>query len=218
MGSELIGHEFWQSKFGGTPDIVGKALRLDRKSHTVIGVLPPNLQFPPERSPSAATGGGGTPDLQAFWLPMQEIQGSDRTSRGARMFVPIARLKPKLTEEAARAELQALGRRLAADHPETNGGKTFDLVSLRDRILGNTKQGIPLLGLAVAAVLMICCVNLANLLLARGAKQRRELAVRVALGASRARIIQSLVTQSILLSLLGGALGILLAQTGLRGI
>jgi putative ABC transport system permease protein len=213
----LISHELWQTRFGGTPDVIGQIIRLDERTHTVVGVLPPALQFPLERAPSAGTGSNLKAGLQAFWVPMG-VHGNDRVSRGARLFLTTGRLKPNVTEGAARAELAALGRRLARDYPETNRNWTFDLVSFRDQLLGRTRQGIPLLAVAVAAVLLICCVNLANLLLARGVARQRELAVRLALGAGRWRLVQTVMLESILLSLLGGALGIVLAKGALHGV
>src|SRR5439155_10438790 len=135
-----------------------------------------------------------------------------------RMFLPVGRLKSDVTEQGARAELAALGQRLAADHPETNRRWSFDLVSFRDQVLGRTRKGIPILAIAVAAVLLMCCVNLANLLLARGVARQRELAVRSALGAGRGRLVQAFMTESVLLSLLGGGLGMALARGALQGI
>jgi len=213
----LISFELWQARFGGRPDVIGQTLRLTEESPTVVGVLPPGLQFPLERAPAGGTGNSLKAGLQSVWFPLG-VHGEDRISRGARMFLPIGRLKPSVTEEAARAELGVLGKRLAADHPETNRDCHFDLVSLRDQVLGKTRQGIPLLAAAVAAVLLICCVNLANLLLARGAARQRELAVRSALGAGRGRIVRALMMESALLAALGGGLGIFLAQVSLRGI
>jgi putative ABC transport system permease protein len=213
----LISHELWQAQFGGSPDIIGQTLRLDREPRTIVGVLPPGLQFPLERAPSAGTGSGIRAGLQSFWFPLK-VGGNDRVSRGARMFLTLGRLKADATEETARAELAVLGQRLADDYPGTNRGLTFDLVTLRDQVLGRTRQGIPLLATAVAAVLLICCVNLANLLLARGVARQRELAVRSALGASRRRIAQALLTETVLLSLLGGGLGIGIAEAALYGI
>ncbi|MFN0066862.1 MAG: ABC transporter permease [Limisphaerales bacterium] len=214
----MISHELWQAEFGGTPDVLGQTVRLEEKSHTIVGVLPPGLEFPMERAPSLGTGALLSVGVKSFWLPMSVPGIEDGTSRGARMFLPVARLKPGVTEAAARAELSALGRRLAADHPETNRHWTFVLASFRDQILGRTRQGIPLLAVAVAAVLLICCVNLANLLLARGVSRQRELAVRLALGAGRSRIVRALMVESLLLSALGGGLGILLAQGSLHGV
>ena len=213
----MISHELWQARFSGSPEIIGQTLRLDEKIHTVVGVLPPGLQFPLERAPSAGTGSGVKAGLQSFWFP-KGVRGDDAVSRGARMFLAVGRLKPTVTMETARAELAALGQRLAADHPETNRHWNFEIVSFRDQVLGITRQGIPILAAAVAAVLLICCVNLANLLLARGAARQRELAVRLALGAGRTRLVQALMMESILLALFGGALGIALAEGALRGV
>jgi len=214
----MISHELWQERFGGMPGVLGRTVRLDGKSHTIIGVLPPRLEFPLERAPTLGAGSILTPGAKSFWLPMAQPGGSDLTSRGARMFLPVARLKPGATEQSARAELTALGQRLAAEHPETNRHWSFGLVSFRDQILGPTRKGIPLLALAVGAVLLICCVNLANLLLARGVTRQRELAVRVALGAGRSRIVRALLLESALLAMLGGGLGTLLAQGALHGV
>ena len=131
------------------------------------------------------------------------------------MFLGIGRLKPGVTEANARAELAALGKRLAVEHPESNRNWSFTILSFRDQIFGRTRQGIPLLAAAVAAVLLICCVNLANLLLARGVTRQRELAVRLALGAGRGRLVQALMMESVLLALLGGGAGIVLAHGAL---
>ena len=213
----LISHELWQARFGGRPDILGQTLRLNEKPRTVVGVLPAGLQFPLERAPSAGTGSILRAGPQSFWFPMQ-VHGYDRVSREARMSLSLGRLKSDVTEQGARAELAALGQRLAADHPETNRLWRFDLVSFRDQVLGRTRKGIPILALAVAAVLLMCCVNVANLLLARGVARQRELAVRSALGAGRGRLVQAFLTESVLLSLLGAGLGVALARGALLGI
>ncbi len=213
----MISHELWQARFGGSPDIIGQTLRLDEASRTVVGVLPPGLQFPLEKTPSAGTGSTLNPGLKSFWFPIG-VHGEDRVSRNSRMFLPVGRLKRDATEKSARVELAALGKRLTADHPETNRNWSFDLESFRDQILGQTRKGIPMLAFAVAAVLLICCVNLANLLLARGVKRQREHAVRLALGAGRTRLIQTLMTENLLLSILGGGAGIIVAMAGLKAI
>ncbi len=201
----LVSHELWQARLGGTPDVIGQTLRLDEKLHTVVGVLPPALRFPLERAPTAGTGSVLTPGLQSFWFPMK-VQSEDRGSRGARMFLPVGRLRTDATMETASAERAALSQRLAADDPATNRNWRFHLVSFRDQVLGRTRQAIPILAVTVAAVLLICCVNLANLLLARGTTRHRELAVRLALGASRGRLVQALMVETMVLSLVGGTL------------
>jgi putative ABC transport system permease protein len=212
----LMSHELWQSRFGGSREVLGQTVILDRKPRTIVGVLPAGLQFPVERAPWLGTGSILKAGQQSFWLPMSEPRGEDLTSRSARLFLPVARLKPGVTVEAARAELAVIGTRLAAEHPESNRNWAFTAVSFRDQILGHTRQGIPLLAAAVAAVLIICCVNLANLLLARGVVRQREWAVRLALGAGRARLTRALMMESALLSLLGGILGIALAMGALH--
>ncbi len=213
----LISHELWQTRLGGAPDVIGQRFRLDETVYTVVGVLPPGLQFPLGRAPSAGTGTTLTAGRQAFWFPLQ-VDREARASRGARMFLPIGRLRPDATTEAASTELAALGRRLAAEHPDTNRGWTFDVVSFRDQVLGRTRYGIPMLAAAVAAVLLVCCVNLANLLLAQGVARRGEMAVRVALGASRRRLVQAALLETSLLALLGGAVGLFLAEAVLRAV
>jgi putative ABC transport system permease protein len=212
----LIGHELWQSRFGGSPDVLGQTVQLDKKPRTIVGVLPAGLQFPLERAPSLGTGNALKAGQQSFWLPMGEPRGEDGTSRSARMFLAVGRLKPGVTEQTARAELAALGQRLAAEFPESNRNWSFDVVSFRDQIFGRTRQGIPLLAAAVAAVLLLCCANLANLLLARGVTRQRELAVRLALGAGRRRLVRALMMESVLLSLLGGSAGIAFAHGALH--
>ncbi len=212
----MISDELWQSHFGSSPDVIGQTVRLDEKSRAIIGVLPPGLRFPFERTVSLRTGGHIEAGVQSFWFPLSVWGGDDRTSRNARMFLPVARLKPGVSEKTARAELAAFGQRLAADHPETNRQWTFNLVSFRDLILGRTRQAIPILTVAVGLVLLICCVNLANLLLARGVARQRELTVRLALGVHRRRLVRTLLTESVLLALLGGALGIVFAAGSLE--
>ncbi len=212
----LISYELWQSHFGGSPDVLGQTVRLDKKVRTIVGVLPPGVRFPVVRAPLSGSGSIVKAGVKPFWLPMSKPRGEDGTSRGARMFLGIGRLKPGVAEAQARAELAALGKRLAVEYPESNRNWTFTVLSFRDQIFGRTRQAIPLLAAAVAAVLVICCVNLANLLLARGITRQRELAVRLAIGAGRARLVRTLMMESVLLSLLGGAAGIAFAHGALQ--
>lgn len=207
----MISHELWMSRFGGRSESLGSTVQLDGITRTIVGVLPPGLEFPLEGTPSPGTGASLGSGHRSFWLPMQTPEGSDRTSRGARMFLPVARLKPGVTEAAVRAELAALAQRLEADYPETNRHRTLQPVSFRDQVLGRTRQGLPVLAAAVAVVLLICCVNLANLLLARGSERQRELSIRVALGAGPGRMVCSLMAESLLLALGGGVAAVGLA-------
>ncbi len=214
----LISHDFWQSRYQGSPDVLGQTVRLDQHARQIIGVLPPELQFPVVRAPSSGSGSLGKAGEKPFWIPMAKPRGEDGTSRGARMFLGIGRLKPGVSEAAARSELAVLGGQLAAEFPESNRHWRFDLLSFREQVFGRTLRGVPLLGAAVAAVLLICCVNLANLFLARGITRQRELAVRLALGAGRWRLVRALMMESLLLALAGGITGIALAGGGLQVI
>jgi predicted permease len=216
-GSEvLISYRLWQSRFGGDLSVLGQSLRLDNKSRTIVGVLPPGLRFPLERTPSLETGTILRAVEQSFWLPLAEPRGADRTSRQSRMFPVVARLKAGVAEATARAELSALGKRLARQYPESNRTWGFTVVSFRDQIFAGTRKGIPLLVAAVATVLLICCVNLANLLLARSVARQREFAIRLALGAKSGTLLRSLMVENLLLALLGGGSGLALAIAALH--
>ena len=212
----LISHELWRSRFGESIGVLGQSVRLDQKPRTIVGVLPAGLQFPLARAPSLGTGTALKAGQQLFWRPMSAPHGEDRTSRSARMFLAVGRLKPGVSPESAQAELTGVGQRLAAAFPESNRNLSFEVVSFRDQILGRTRQGIPLLAAAVALVLLICCFNLANLLLARGVIRQRELAIRLALGAGRWLLVRTLLLESALLALAGGVVGSVLAQGALQ--
>ncbi len=214
----LVSFEHWESQLGGSTRVLGQTVRLDGKTRAIIGVLPKRTPFPIEKGTRPADRADADERQPKFWVPMLEPRGTDLTSRSSRMFLTAGRLKPGVTEDAARAELATLGQRLAKDHPETNRNWAIDLISFKDQVLGRTRPAIPLLAAAVAAVLVICCVNLANLLLARGLARQRELAVRLALGASRQRLVQTLMFESLLLSCLGGVTGIAFAAGALRVI
>jgi len=218
-GSEpvvLLSHELWLSRFGGDRDVLGSTMTLDGTVRIVAGVLPEGLEFPLERAPVLGTGTALTAGRHDLWLPLMEPTGPDLTSRGSRMYLPLVRLKPGVGEAAARAEIRALGRRLAVEHPDTNRYWDFDLISLRDQVLGASKQGIVLLAGGVAGVLLICCVNLANLLFARGLARRQEFALRAALGCGRGRLVRALLVESLLLAAIGGVAGVCLAVAALR--
>src|SRR5262249_35445357 len=160
-----------------------------------IGVMPPQFQYPL-----------GAELWQPFSFPAS-LQSMFR-SRKAHFLRPIAKLKPGVTRAQAQAEVEAIARRLQAQYPDTNKNQTLYLMPLQERVVGNIQQTLWLLLGAVGCVLLIACTNVANLLLARSATRQKEIAVRSALGASHGRIVRQLMTESLALSLLGGAGGV----------
>ncbi|MBN8246805.1 MAG: ABC transporter permease, partial [Verrucomicrobia bacterium] len=212
----LVSHELWQSRFGGRPDVLGQTVRLDDQTRTIVGVLPSGLRYPIHSAPSPGAGTILKAEEKPFWIPMLKPRGDDGTSRSARMFLGVARLRPGIRLETARAELAGLSQRLTQEFPESNRHWRFEVLSFRSQVFGRTLQGVPLLIGAVAVVLLICCVNLANLLLARGVSRQRELAVRLALGAGRTRLVRAALMESVLLSLLGGTAGAAVAHGTIR--
>jgi putative ABC transport system permease protein len=193
----VLSDGLWRSRYNSDPAIVGKTIKVDSESHTVIGVMPPEFEFQ-FFSP-----------IRQLWVPVAYTKNDqDRTSNS---FLCLARLKPGVTMEHARERMNAIGLSLAQQYPQDNAGRTVRL----DPIIGfgEEEQRMTLLTLLAVAgfVLLIACVNVANLLMARGATRSREFAIRAALGSSRARTIRQLLTESLLLAFAGGLSGILLA-------
>jgi putative ABC transport system permease protein len=203
----VLSYGLWQSAYGADREIVGRAIKLRGDSYTVVGVMPPGFHFP-EKS-----------DL---WVPIHSRYASFRSdwwkARDVRGHTVIARLKSGVTLEQAQTEMNAVAARLQQEFPTTNAGVEVRLSRLRDAEVGNVRPYLLLLLGAVALVLLICCVNVANLMLARAGAREREIAVRAALGAGRWRIIRQLLTESLLLSLLGGLIGLALAWLGVKAL
>ncbi len=193
----VISEELWRRRFGGDPGIVGRSLTLNGRPHTVVGIMARGSQVP-----SGAD----------VWVPLV-FTPHDLSGRGAVWFAAIARLAPGITLDQARAEIGVFGRRLAEQYPEANAGYTEDMTveSMKERVVGDTRKPLFILLGAVGLVLLVACVNVANLLLVRAAGREGEVVVRAALGAGRMRIIRQLLTESVVLALAGGAAGVALA-------
>ena len=195
----VIGYGLWQSQFGADPSVLGRTVHLDGVPHTIIGVMPRAFYFP-------------TRDVQ-LWTPLT-FQDEDYADRTNTYIHAVARLKPGVTCEQARADLEVIAARLSRDYPETNAETGISFFRMRENMSPRFRLMLMALGGASLCLLLLTCANLANLLLARAAARERELAVRAALGAGRERLMRQLVTESLILTLLGGAAGLLVAAAG----
>lgn len=199
----VISHSLWQSRFNSDASILGKSITLSNSPYTVVGVMPPAFVFPRK-------------DVAA-WTSLAFIYTNPSTKRRDYRFLKvIARLKPGVSVAQGRAEINGVAGRLEQQYPESNTGLGVNVVPVRDELLGDIRPRLLLVWAAVGFVLLIACANLANLLMARTAARGREVAVRTAVGATRGRIIRQLLTESLLLSFIGGLLGLVLAFFLLR--
>jgi putative ABC transport system permease protein len=202
----VLSYGLWQSRFHGDPQIVGQTVTLSSTPHVIVGVLP--VGFRP--LPSTLVDGG------QLYRPVAEPY--DQTKRGERHLRAIGRLKPGASLAQAQAELTQIAERLAKIDPRENAGIGYRPVSLQEDSVGKLRTTIVLLCASVLLLLMIACANVANLLLARSTVRQREFAIRTALGASRGRLIAQMLAESVLLALLAGALGLVVAHWGTRGL
>jgi putative ABC transport system permease protein len=200
----VIAHGLWQRRFGGDPAVIGRVIRLYGEPHTVIGVMPPEFQFPAAQF--------------EVWVPFEAAMAAapaQAANRSLRIFRALGRLKPGVSLAQAQLDADAIARRLESVHPDTNQGFRFALVGAQDRLVGPVRPALlALLGI-VSLVLLIACANVANLLLVRARAREREIAIRTALGADRWRVVRQLLTESVILSGAGAALGVLLARWAL---
>src|SRR5262245_46262730 len=191
----VLSHQLWQRRFFGRRDVIGEQVRLDRVSRTIIGVMPETFRYPNEQT--------------SYWVPLRMDRSQQRNPQ--RFFVVTARLKDGVTIEQAQSDLNATSARLARTNPEMHEGWGVRVKPVRDAMFGWTRGRLYTLEAAIILVLLVACANVAGLLLARGLVRGPEIALRSALGASRGRIVRQLLTESVLLSIGGGGLGLLVA-------
>ena len=201
----ILSHTAWAQQFASDPQIPGRRIRIDGVPHTVVGVMPPSFSFP-EGSKAWVLSAKPVPP------PPIDVPGDLVSDRDVHYFQAVARLKPSVTPEVARTDLGTLASDLAQRFPESNGGRSIGVQSLQDKMVGDVRVVLLLLLGAVGVVLLIACVNIASLLLARASGRQRELAIRAALGAGRGRLVRQLITESLLLGSVGGGVGLLLGS------
>jgi putative ABC transport system permease protein len=194
----VLSEELWKTRFGASPSAVGAAIVVNGQSHTIVGVVPKALAYPPGMQ---------------MWIPLT-FTPEQRAVRGMHDFLVLARLKPGVSLEGARSEMNAISARLEVQYPKDDKGWGAAVIPLHEDLVGDVRPALLVLLGAVGCVLLIACANVANLVLARTLGRRREIAVRAALGASRARIVRQLFAETTLLALAGGVLGVAVAEAG----
>jgi putative ABC transport system permease protein len=198
-GVVLLSYGLWQRKFGGSNDVLGKTMTLNGRTFEIIGVMPAALQVPPEAQ---------------VWKPLAPDEGT-RNARGAFWLPVIGRLKPGISVQEAQTEMTGIATRLEQTYP-SNQGFGINVVPLHRQLVGDIERSLVVLLASVGFVLLIACANLGNLMLGRTAARRKELAIRTALGAGRARLMRQIVTEALVLAAIGGALGLMFAWWATR--
>jgi putative ABC transport system permease protein len=202
-GGVILSHGLWRRRFGSAPDIVGKTIQLNGGGHTVVGVMPPGFNYPDRKFELWRVFDAGAPGL---------------ATRRFYYLTAVGRLKPRVTLAQAQAEMNAVAARLERQSPDTNKGHGVSLVALNEAAVGRLRPAFYVLLAAVAFVLLIACANVASLSLARASARQREMAVRASLGATRAALARQLLTESVMLGVAGGALGVVFAAWGVDAL
>ena len=195
----LLSYNLWRNRFASDPGIVGRDITVNSERYTVVGVMPANFRMP---------------DFARAWVPIGWTD-ADRAVRGNHNYLVIARLKPQITVDQAKSDLAAISTRLEQQYPEDDKGWGATLVPLHEQLIGDVRTALLVLLGAVAFVLLIACANVANLVLAKTLARGKEMAIRSALGAGRAVLLRHILVETLLLSLIGGTLGFLLARTAI---
>jgi predicted permease len=195
----ILSYKLWQSRYGSDPNVLGRSIDLDGEPYTIVGVMGPKMT---------------KPDFAQIWTPLG-LTSKEASVRGEHHFLGIARLKPGVTLGQAQTQMNTISQRLERAYPEDDKGWGAVVYSMREDMVGDVRPALLMMLGAVAFVLLIACANVANLVFARAYGRRKEIAIRSALGASRARLIQQVVSESLIVSLCGGALGLVAAHFGI---
>ncbi len=208
----VLSEALWKNRFGSNPDVLGKSLRLDGESYAIVGVLPFEFDFPAKETELWVL------PRQAVPLPPIQLPPNIdlRLLRGLRYLSVVAKLKPDVDLAQAQDSMDFVALRLEKQYPEADDGAGVKIASLQEYYSGNVRSALIMLMVAVGLVLLVACANVASLILARSLTRQKEIAIRLALGASRRRLIQLLLSESILLAFIGGALGVLLTRLGIN--
>jgi len=209
----VLSHALWMRRFGGDPKVIGKTVNLAGFVRTVVGVMPPDVRFPDAPL-------GFLRERADLWIPStwESLRGD---ARGNQIIAVVVRRAANVSDARAKADLDAAAAQWRIDYPRRYASEnakewSLDRVPIRDEMLGAVRRSLVVIAVAVGFVLLIACVNVANLMLARGATRQKELAIRLALGAGRARLVRQLITESVVLALAGGVIGLVLAWLGVR--